>query len=342
MTEKHYRSKERMLAAFNFQKPDRVPVFLNNALASSRVIGVKIKEMVTNPEQFSNALCASYEKYGYDGVRISCDVSLEAEAMGGIARYPEDDVVSLIDHPLKNPEEDFKKLKMPDPYSSGRMPVMVKTTELTRQRLGEKAFIASSLQGPGNMVSQLLGVNEFMLMFYDDPDLLEKLFDFACEVTVLYGKALHKAGADCIIIGEAICSTGSIGPNHYKTFLKKRHKKIIDEFNAAGIKYHTYHICGSLDPILMDVADTGVTSIDVDSPVDMKASREKLGSRMTMIGNISPAEILKSSPERINELCTEVLSGKDGLGLVLGAGCTMALNSPEANLRAMVESAQNE
>ena len=335
---KNYLSKERMLAALNFEKPDKVPVFLNNALATSRATGVRIKDMVTNPEKFSEALCTCYEKYGYDGIRISCDVAVEGEAMGGTAQYPEDAAVFLVEHPLKNAHEDFKKLKMPDPYSSGRMPIMIKTTELTRKRLGEGAYIASSVMGPANIASQLLGVNEFMMMFYDDPDFLEQLLDFTSEITVMYGKAMYKAGADCITMGEAICSTKSIGPNKYVNFVKKRHKRVIAEFNKAGIKYHTFHICGQLEPILLDVAETGVASVDVDSPVNMKTSREQLGHKMTMIGNISPAELLNSPKERITELCADVLLGKYGLGLVLGAGCNIAPNTPEVNLRAMVES----
>jgi MtaA/CmuA family methyltransferase len=330
--------KERMLAAFRFERPDRVPVFLNNSLGASRCIGVKIREMLTSPETFSEALCAAYKQYGYDGIRVTCDVAVEAEAMGGKARYPGDGPVSIIDHPVKGPA-DFQKLQMPNPHTDGRMPVMIKTTELVRRALGDDVCIISSVQGPLNTASQLLGVSEMMLMIVEEPGLMEQILDFTTELTILYGKAMYQAGADGLMMGEAVCSPSSIGRNHYAGLVKKRHTMIIDEFKRCGLKNHGFHICGQLAPILEDVAGTGVDSVDVDSPVDMRAAREKLGPRMTLLGNISPPELLNAGPQRIRELCAAVLAGKEGLGLVLGAGCTMAPDTPGANIRAMVAAA---
>jgi uroporphyrinogen decarboxylase len=326
-----------MKAAFNFERPDRVPVFLNNSLGSSRCIGVKIGRMLRDPEIFSRALCAAYERFGYDGIRVTCDVTVEAEAMGALSRSPEDGPVS-IKEPLIKDAADFDKLKMPNPLSDGRMPVMIKTTELVR-KTREDAFIIASVQGPLNTASQLLGVSGMMVLMIEEPEFLEKILDFTAELTVLYGKEMYRAGADGLMMGEAVCSSSSIGPAFYREFAKKRHKMIINEFSRYGLGNHGFHICGQLAPILPDLAETGVDSVDVDSPVDMKAAREKLGPHLTMLGNIAPAELLNSNPGRIKELCAEVLSGREGLGLVLGAGCTMAPDTPEANIRAMVEAA---
>jgi uroporphyrinogen decarboxylase len=327
-----------MKAAFNFERPDRVPVFLNNSLGTSRCIGIKIGKMLRDAEKFSQALLAAYKRFGYDGIRVTCDVSVEAEAMGALSHSPEDGPVSIKEPLIKGPE-DFDKLKMPNPLSDGRMPVMIKTTELVR-RTREEVFIISSVQGPLNTASQLLGVSEMMILMIEDPEFLEKVLDFATELTILYGREMYRAGADGLMMGEALCSVSSIGPVFYRKFAKKRHKMIVDEFNRFGLRNHGFHICGQLAPILPDIAETGVDSIDVDSPVDMKACREKLGSRLTMLGNIAPSELLTSKPGRIKELCAEVLSGREGLGLVLGAGCTMAPDTPEANINAMVEAAK--
>jgi MtaA/CmuA family methyltransferase len=262
---------------------------------------------------------------------------VEAEAMGAPAHYPEDGLVSIKEPLIKEPG-DFERLKMPNPLSDGRMAVMIKTTELVR-RAREDAFIISSVQGPLNTASQLLGVSDMMLLMIEDPEFLDRILDFTAELTLLYGKAMYTAGADGLMMGEAVCSASSIGPVFYRQFAKKRHTMIIDELTRSGLRCHGFHICGQLAPILRDLAETGVDSVDVDSPVDMKAAREQLGSRLTMLGNIAPSELLNSTPGGIKELCQGVLSGREALGPVLGAGCTMAPDTPEANIRAMVEAA---
>ena len=337
---KEFTHLERMLAEFNFERPDRVPVFLNNAAATSRAIGVKVGQMLVNADIFSDALCTSFEKYQYDGIRINADVAVETEAMGAKAVYQEDGPCAIKDHPVKT-EADFDKLRVPDPYTDGRMPIMLKTTSLTRKRAGDDVYIASSCMGPMNIASQMLGVDNLMVMCIDDPDFLNRILDFTTQITINYGKALYEAGATCITMGEAVCSEKAIGPNFYREFAAPHHKIVIDEFNSLGIKYHTFHICGPVKNILLDIADTGVASLDIDAPVDIAESRKMLGNRLCMLGNVAPSELLKSSPERITELAKKVLENKEGLGIVLGAGCNMAPDTPEANIRAMVQAAKD-
>lgn len=332
-------SKERMLAALNFRKPDRVPVFLNNALATSHVIGLKVSQVLHDPERFAQALVASFEEYGYDGVRISCDVTLEAESMGAVVKFPEDAGGSVIEHPVRD-RESFERLPFPDPAVSGRMPLMLETVRRVRAILGDGVFIASTIGGPMNMTSQLLGVDQALVMLLEEPELIEDMLDFCTRVAIMYGTEMKKAGADCVNIGEASCSVNLLGPNHYRRIVKERHTRLIRALREAGVEYQTMHICGRLAPILKDVADTGVASADIDSPVDLRESRAVLGRRLCMIGNISPTELLMGSPERVDDLAREAIGCKDGLGFILGAGCNMAVTTPPENIRTMVAAAK--
>lgn len=338
MTE--YTSLERMTAALNFEKADRVPVFLNNALAASRVIGVKVGQLLHNPELFAEALVTSYKTYQYDGVRISSDVTVEVEALGGRVAFPEDAGGSLVEHPVKT-RADFDGLKTLNPQTDGRLATMLKTVSLVRRAVGEDTFIAATVQGPMNIASQLVGVPKAMMMIFKEPDFLEKMLDFAVEISFNYGMAMYKAGANCLTFGEASCSASILGPAHYRRFVKPRHERLVAALKAEGQPYQTMHICGKLDPILEDLADIGIASADIDSPVDMAAGRAKLGRRLAMIGNVAPLELMESSPERVTELARAALDGKEGLGLVLGAGCNMSPLCPPENIRAMVQAARN-
>ena len=334
-----YTKKERMLASFRFERPDRVPCYLNNALSTSRVVGLKIGEMVINADKFSNALITAYEKFGYDAVRITSDVAVEAEAMGGIAVYPEDSAVFIRKHPIQS-EADIDHLRMPDPSTDGRMPLMLDVIRKVRRHVGEDGFISASVMGPMNLASQLLGVGEFLEMLVCEPELLEKVLDFTAEVTVEWGMAEVAAGADLITIGEAVCSCKTMGPRFYKEVGAKYHKRVIDEFNRRGQYLQTIHICGPIDEILVDIADTGAASLDIDAPVNFGLSRARLGKRLTMIGNIAPVEILNSAPDRITELCQSFLQEKEGLGMILSSGCNIPAGSPEENIHAIVNAAK--
>ena len=335
----NWTSRDRMLAAFRFERPDRVPVYLNNALSTSRILGLKIREMVTNSDKFSQALIAAYELFGYDAVRITSDVAVEAEAMGGLAYYPEDAAVSIHEPPIES-AEDLAHLKMPNPETDGRMPLMLDVIRKVRKHVGEDGFISASVMGPLNMASQLVGIGNFLEMIASEPEELEKILEFTSEVCVQWGMAEVAAGADLITMGEAICSNKTIGPKHYKELGTKYHKKVVEEFNRRGQRLHTLHICGPIDSILLDIADTGVASLDIDAPVDFGKARSRLGKRLTMVGNIAPIEILNSTPERITYLCKQVLKDREGLGLILSSGCNVPAGSPPENIHAIVNAAK--
>lgn len=330
---------ERMTAALGFDKPDRVPVFLNNTYCVSRLIGATVSQVTLNADKLAEALVAGYRFYGYDGVRVGTDVTVEAEAMGCRVVFPDDDTAAVTGHVLSDPA-DMASLKMPDPRRDGRMPLMLDATSRVAREVGDEAFIFSLVMGPMNMASQLMGVSDILVALMDEPEAVEKLLDFCAEATLAFGRELVKAGAHGVVMGEAICSVSMLGPNLYRDHVLPVHKRIIDEFARSGIANTAFHICGDIEAIIGDVSSTGVTALDIDSPVDMARCRERLGKKTAFIGNVSPTLLLSGTPDEAAAACRDALSAKDGLGLVLGAGCTMARDTPKENIQAMVTAAK--
>jgi len=329
-------SLDRMLAALHFGKPDHVPVFLNNTLPVTRLTGVSVREINLNEDKFVEALLAGYNYFGYDGIRVGIDVTIEAEAMGCVLNFPEDDFASVRVHILSDPDN-FDKLKMPDPLSSGRMPMMINATRRIHKEIGDKAFVGTLVMGPGVLASQLMGVENFMVTCLTDPEYVDKLLEFCSEITVRFGMEAVKAGAHGIVMGEAISSPQAIGPTLYRRFILPWHKKIIEEFKRNGVENHIFHICGDVEPIIEDIASTGAAGLDVDAPFDMAKGRSILGNKLAFTGNISPALLLNGSVDEVKDACAKALAVKDGL--ILNAGCCMARLTPHENIKAMVEMA---
>lgn len=330
---------ERILAALDFKKPDRVPVFLNNTFSSAALVGTKVSKLCRNTDLFTQVLLEGYRRYGYDGIRVGADVTTEAEAMGCTASFPEDGIPGICNSIVKT-ENDFHKLKMPNPYTDGRMPMVLEATRRCSAEMGSEGFVCSLVMGPVNIASQLMGVENMLVTSMMEPEYFEKVLEFTSEVTVNFAQACVRSGAHGVVMGEATCSASMLGPAIYEEYIQRIHKRVIDELRLRGVKYTTLHICGKLENQQLDmIANTGVTALDVDTPVDMSAARAFLGNRMAFIGNISTTELLTKSPEFIDGKCKEVLDSKN-LGLILGAGCTMGPATPEENVAALVNSAK--
>ncbi len=335
--------RERIERVLALKVPDRVPVFPNVHFGTARFSGYTIKEFATDGKKNAASLLGAWRECGYDGIQVGSDVTIEGEAVGSRVNYPEDNVPSVAEPFLSEPRID--RLKLPDPERDGRMPVLLESTRIVAKEAGEKAFIVSTVMGPLNCAGQIRGVENLMLDFYDRPAFVEELLDFAVELESAYGKAQIEAGAQGILIGEALASPSMISPAFFRKFIRDRERKLIQALRANGAKNTILHICGDIRMILADCALTGTNLIDVDWMVDIGElieSEEIRGPKITARGNLNPAGVLLSkNPEGVIQESRKLIDVNRGKGrFILSAGCNIGPASVPENLRAMVKAAK--
>ncbi len=335
--------RERIEAVLASGIPDRVPVFPNIHFGTARFGGYTIKEFATDGKKNAASLIGAWREFGYDGVQVGSDVTVEGEAVGSRVGFPPDNIPAVVEPFLSEPRID--RLKMPDPHRDGRMPVLLESTRIAAKEAEGKAFIVSTVMGPLNLAGQIRGVENLMLDFYDRPGFVEELLDFAVEVGSAYGRAQVEAGAHGILIGEALASPSMISPAFFKKFICDREKRLIQALRASGAKNTILHICGDIRRILADCALTGTNLIDVDWMVDIAKliqNEEVRNARITARGNLNPAGVLLSkNPEDVIRDSRRLIEANKTSGrFILSAGCNMSPASVPENLRAMVKAAE--
>jgi len=101
------------------------------------------------------------------------------------------------------------------------------------------------------------------------------------------------------------------------------------------------HICGKLNPIMAEVAETGVTGISVEPSVDAVAAKDVLKGfprHIALIGGVDAVETLFSgTPEDVKNDVRKALA--DGYDMI-APGCSVPPSAETANLKAMVEAVE--
>jgi len=101
------------------------------------------------------------------------------------------------------------------------------------------------------------------------------------------------------------------------------------------------HICGKLDQVMTDIAATGADAISVESAVDIPAAQKKFdeaGVHTPIIGAVHPIKaLLEGTAEDVAAAVQK--SAADGAALI-SPDCSVAPNTPLANLAAMVEATE--
>ena len=177
-----------------------------------------------------------------------------------------------------------------------------------------------------------------MLDFFDDPQFVRDLFGFVVQMEVKFALAQLEAGAEIIGIGDAAASLA--GPAIYNEFIWPEEKKLVDAIHSAGGLVRL-HICGNTGKILEGIGRLGCDIVDVDYSVSMRAARAGTGMNQVLLGNINPVATLRNgSPDEICR-CLAECHAAAGNKYIVGAGCEVPRDTPEPNLQALCDFAEN-
>jgi MtaA/CmuA family methyltransferase len=217
--------------------------------------------------------------------------------------------------------------------------LLLEALRLILEALGEEVFVVACFdQYPFSLASQLLGINETMLKLLDDRPLVEALMERCLEYGLAYGRALGEAGAHLLSGGDS--PAGLIGPQSYREIAYPYEKRLIAGLKEATGKPVSLHICGDSMPILEDMAGSGADVLEVDHKVDIARACRAVGPEIALWGNLDPVGILaRSSPAQVGEEARRVLEAvrkARRARFILSSGCTLALETPAANLEALL------
>jgi len=330
--------KERLLNAL-FGKPiDRVPTFCCGCSQTVTVecmeaVGIYWPEAHKDPEKMAKLSASVYELTGLEVAGVPSCLTVEAEALGCEIKWGEerDAIPQVLRTPYTTPTE----VEVPDDFLKlGRIPVVLEAIDILKNRVGSALPIAAGLTGPFSLAGHLCGIENLLKWIIRAPEKVHGFIEVASETGSIYGKALHEAGADVVIIADPTASCDLISPKTFKELVKPAIAKVVKAI--GGVTF--LHICGNATPILIEMADTGVNSISIDEKVNITQAKALLGNRVKVAGNISTTStLLLKKPEDVKEACRKALeAGVD----ILAPGCGIAPRTPNINLKALVEAAR--
>jgi uroporphyrinogen decarboxylase len=101
---------ERVHAAVEGRRPDRVPVMLHNFLMAADEAGYTQAQYRESAAAMADSHARAVERYGYDGVVLEMDTAVIAGALGVQVAYPTEEPARTI-RPLLESLEEVRRLK---------------------------------------------------------------------------------------------------------------------------------------------------------------------------------------------------------------------------------------
>jgi MtaA/CmuA family methyltransferase len=335
---------ERIRAALEGRRPDRVPVMLHNFLMAAREAGHSQRRFRENPAAVAGSFIRAVETYGYDGVLVDIDTVTVAEALGVKVDHPEDQPARWAGPRLTA----LAQVRDLPPPSIGRHPrvlIWLEAVRRLKEYFGDEVYVRGNCDQAGfSLAAMMRGPAAWMEDLVDPANRADAhaLLAYGTEAALQFLRLMAATGADMVSNGDSPAGPDLISPAMYAEFAGPSEKRLVTEAHALG-KPYVLHICGNTTRILEGMLASGADALELDYKTDVTTARDALKGRAVFIGNIDPSGVLaQGTPALVEAKVRELLKVfADVPGFILNAGCAIPAETPPANLRAMIETARN-
>jgi uroporphyrinogen decarboxylase len=312
-------------AVLRCSAPRLVPLFLP-AIYEHKAwfIGSTPSAVSRDPELLTRALLAEYEAIKPDALAVGVDVyNLEAEAVGCNVTFYEGKDTSIPgikpgDHRV-HVGDDLKQAPLPNPKTSGRMPVNIEAARRVRQQLGDDFWLRGAISGPFSLAISLVGAEALFMACLDQPEWVHEVLDYAARIIQEFAKGYIDVGAELILF-DSQASPELLSPPMYEEFVLPVTIRLVAWAREQGVRDVPLVIGGNTTPIAELLAQTGANNLLCDFTGDFDEwSAVARASGRALRRNISPRLLETATPEQIYQLALkEAARGRDLPGFIMG------------------------
>jgi uroporphyrinogen decarboxylase len=292
-------------------------------------------EVCKTPQLAVEVSLQPFRRLGVDAVIVFSDILIPAEAMG--LQLELGDAGPNLPDPVRS-QRDVEKLKSFDPETeTAFLPEAIRRIV---KSVGPEVPVLGFAAAPWTLACYMVegktkeGFATVKSFLYHEPKTFRELLHRITQATIPYLKAQIAAGATAVQLFDTWC--GELNLQDYQDFaLPAVHEIISGIGGTVPVIYYTK----ASSHLLPAVARSGADVLSVDWRVDLAETRNLLGPKIILQGNVDPA-ILLGPPEKIREATLATIGALEGRGHILNLGHGILQNTPVENAELFIETAQ--
>lgn len=332
--------RERWMTALKHEEPDIVPVgFLRSTYDATR-LNLDVKEYLLDPKTKLNAQIELHKRFPecafIPSIYPDFGMVPELSALGAEVRLYSNQPPKAIAF-IKTAEQ-IDSMEVPDPYRDGLIPKVIDAYQYMLANAPKEYVVDPPfVTGPLCLAGELRGLGEIFSDMFRNPSLLHKLLEICTKTVIDYVKALEEVSGRSEFLFMADDIIGLVSTKFAEEFGFRYMKRIYDSFSG---RLRVYHNDAKTMHLLEQIRDLGVQLFNFSFQNDIKETKERIGDRVCLWGNVEPIGIFRTgSPEEIEDICRrkiEVAAPSGGYILSTGA----AVYGPDRSIDAMISAAK--
>ena len=335
-----------LLQTLRGEKPHRLPIWLmrqaGRYLPEYRAIREKIPHFLAlckNPQLACEVTLQPLRRFDLDAAIIFSDILVVPHAMGMELHYLAGEGPSFP-APLRTAAQ-IEQLHEPDPLEA--LGYVSEAIALTQKGLQGSVPLIGFAGSPWTVATYMVeggGSKHFSVikaLCYSDPPLMHKLLEKITRVTIAYLLSQIYAGVQVVQLFDTW--GGILTRDHYQAFSLRYMQDIIAALRADARSAHipiilfTKHGGQWLDLI----ANTGCDGIGLSSEVGLADARQKVGTSVTLQGNLDPAALFAAPPVIEEEVKKIVRQSTPGSRFIFNLGHGVQQHTPPEHVAFLVD-----
>jgi len=320
--------RERVLNALAGKPVDRPPVMNPTNVATVELmdlVDAPFPDACRDPDLNARLAATGYTELGFDSIAPYFTIIQESSALGCDMQWEQKDnwpTVRMTNPIWEGPED----IHIPDDFLEHPDNLAItKSIHILKQEYGRETAIIGKTMGPWTLAYHVFGVERFLLMTIDDPDMTLECLHRLKEVSVLFGQAQIDSGADALTFPDH--ATGDlVSGEYYRKFLLELHQEMAERLKVPLI----LHICGKTLDRMDYIAQNNMAAFHFDSRNDPQEAMDIVDGRIKLVGNINNPETLYArGPEEVRK---EVYRCMDAGVNMIAPECAIPLATKLENL----------
>ncbi|MCG7845164.1 MAG: hypothetical protein MIO90_07025 [Methanomassiliicoccales archaeon] len=333
--------RERFRCALRGETPDAPPVFLRDLTLGLDESGYTTPEVCSgryDDEKAASSIMALHRRLGQDAV-VGCIhyVGMEVEALGGVVKYPEMGIPSVVRHPFQDTNDPV--LEPLDLRKDGPFPNVLRCYDQVSKGLRDQAAIVCNFEGPITKAALLRGMENLAMDMHFDPALAMSLVNYATASGQDYLKAVaSNADLDCSFIAAATDNPDIFGPEAFCEYTIPNLAILRSTASELGLPT-VFHPHGDLSsrsnlPLMEEVLATGIEGFQFAENNDTGSLKREFSNKVCLLGGIDAFSTLLLGPERkiIQETEGFLRTFSPWKGYVFMCSCSLHRGMPLENV----------
>ncbi|WP_227762657.1 uroporphyrinogen decarboxylase family protein [Zhaonella formicivorans] len=358
-------SIERVRAAINLEKPDRVPVAPLMEWYFPVQAGITTKEFMFDFDKACDAIVRVWEKHGKD---VDYIVTFPYKFLHYLP-FPTshcalffnwvipdgNDLPQIREYPPLMQFEDYDRImekgwvellrRIPVEHALEPLQEIEKLRRVNMewQEVRKVQPVASCyVMPPAELLSYARGLQNFTMDMYRHKEKILEFSEFMLPGTIEWALAgCAAAGVNIVFIYGGRMSGSFISSKMFEEICWPYLKRIVDALAEHNI-ISLLHFDTDWAPMYQYFKELpkGKCILELERS-DIFKAKEMLGDRMCLMGNVDSSIMRYGKPEDIKKECKKLIEvcGEGG-GFILSTGCEVPLDTPFENVQAMIDAAK--